>query len=215
MTTPRMKQRGNGLIKSDKKITKKITHKKPIDLSPSKILAKFAEEIAFNSNGTIVDIACGYGRNAACIVSFGVPVVCVDINNDALEYIKSSVSLSLPKSKEINQLTTMQLDLINDPWPFEDESLGAIINVHFFYYGLIAHFIRSLKIGGYLFIETIDGHGGNYLDLPQHGFIKAQLADAFDIKFIKEKKVGPLQSNSSSVKLLAIKQKTFPNTRAV
>jgi SAM-dependent methyltransferase len=103
----------------------------------------------------------------------------------------------------------MQLDLINDPWPFEDESLGAIINVHFFQSRLIGIFLRSLKKGGYLFIETIGGHGGNYVDLPPHGFIKAQLADAFDIRFLKEKKVGPLQSNSSTVKLLAIKQKTY------
>lgn len=138
---------------------KKIIHKKPIDLSPSKILVKFAKEIALNSNGTIIDVACGYGRNAAYIASFGVPVVCVDINNDALEYIESSVSLSLAKSKNFSQLTTMRLDLINDPWPFEDESLGAIINVHFFNYRLIEFFLKSLKIGGYLFIETIDGHG--------------------------------------------------------
>ncbi len=191
------------MIKNDKK----MIHKKPIGLSPSKILAKFAEEIALNSNGTIVDVACGYGRNAAFIASFGVPVVCVDINNDALEYIKSSVSLTLSKSKKFNQLITMQLDLINDPWPFEDESLGAIINVHFFHYSLIGFFLRSLKIGGYLFIETIGGHGGNYLDLPKHGFIRAQLADAFNIKFYKEKKVGPLSSNCSTVKVLAIKQR--------
>jgi SAM-dependent methyltransferase len=204
MITSRMKYQGTILQKNDKK----ITYKKPIDLSPSKILAKFAEEIALNSNGTIVDVPCGYGRNAACIASYGMPVVCVDINNDALEYIKSSVSLSLTKSKDFHQFTTMQLDLINDPWPFEDGSLGAIINVHFFHYALIGYFARSLKIGGYLFIETIGGHGGNYLDLPQHGFIKDQLADSFNIKFIKEKKVGPLQSNTSTVKLLAIKQKT-------
>lgn len=196
------------MIKNDKK----ITHKKPIDLAPSKILAKFAEEIALNSNGAIVDVACGYGRNAACIAAFGVPVLCVDINNDALEYINSS----LKKSSDFNQLTTMQLDLINDPWPFEDESLGAIINVHFFHRRLIRFFLKSLKIGGYLFIETIGGQRGNYLDLPPHGFIKAQLADAFDIRFLKEKKVEPLQSNgstvqssSATVKLLAIKQKTY------
>ena len=188
---------------------KKIIHKKPIDLSPSKILVKFAKEIALNSNGTIVDVACGYGRNAAYIASFGVPVVCVDINNDALEYIKSSVSLSLAKSKNFSQLTTMQLDLIKDPWPFEDESLGAIINVHFFNYRLIEFFLKSLKIGGYLFIETIDGHGKNYLELPPYGFIKAQLVDAFDIRFLKEKNLGLLQNNSSTVRLLAIKQKSY------
>lgn len=187
----------------------KIIHKKPIDSSPSKILAKYAEEIALNAKGPIIDVPCGYGRNAACIASFGVPVVCIDINNDALEYIKNSISLSLSTSNNFNQLTTMQLDLINEPWPFEDESLGAIINVHFFHYKLIEFFLKSLKIGGYLFIETIGGQRGNYLDLPPYGFIKAQLADAFDIRFLKEKKVASLQSNSSTVKLLAIKQKTY------
>ena len=124
---------------------KKIIHKRPIDLSPSKILAKYVQEIALNSNGTIVDIACGYGRNAVCIASFGVPVVCVDINNNALKYIKSSISLSLENSKVFNLLTTMKLDLINDQWPFEDESLGAIINIHFFHQRLIRCFLRSLK----------------------------------------------------------------------
>jgi len=205
MSTLRRKQPGAIIKKHDKK----LIHKKPIDLSPSKVLAKFAKEIALNSNGPIVDVPCGYGRNAALIASFDRPVVCVDINKDALEFIESSINLSLAKSKEFNQLNTIRLDLINDPWPFEDESLGAIINVHFFHHRLIGYFLRSLKIGGYLFIETIGSHGGNYLELPPNGFIKEQLADSFDIRFLKEKKVEPLQSNCSTVKLLAIKQNTF------
>ena len=71
-------------------------------------MSKFAKEIALNSHGPIVDVACGHGRNTACIASFVVPVVCIDINNDALEDIESSISLSLVESKDFNQLTTMQ-----------------------------------------------------------------------------------------------------------
>ena len=82
-------------------------------------------------------------------------------------------------------------------------------NIHFFHSNLIECFVKSLKIGGYLFIETIDGHGGNYLQLPKHGFIKSKLNNLFDIKYFKEKKVGPLQSDASTVKLLAVKQKWF------
>jgi hypothetical protein len=44
----------------------------------------------------------------------------------------------------------MELYLIKDPWPFEDESLGAIINVHFYRDRLVEKFLRSLKKGGYL-----------------------------------------------------------------
>ncbi len=184
-----------------------IVHKKPIDLSPSKLMAKFAEEIALNANGPIVDVACGYGRNAVCVASYGAPVVCIDINNVALDFIKSSEDSLLAKLN--HKITTINLDLINDQWPFEDESLGAIINIHFYHSKMIDLFLRTLKIGGYLFIETIDGHGGNYHDLPPHGFIKAKLADAFDIRYYIEKKVGPLQFNASTVKLLATKQKAY------
>jgi SAM-dependent methyltransferase len=186
-----------------------LIHKKPVELIPSKFLAKYAEEIASNSNGTIIDVPCGYGRNAAYIASLGVPVVCIDINDEALKFIKSSVSLKMARSNNTYQLITLKLDLINDPWPFRDESISAIINVHFFNKRAMGIFLKSLKIGGYLLIETIDGHGENYLELPKQGFIRGELADAFEIKYFKEKKVGPLHSNASTAKLVAIKRKSL------
>ncbi|MDR3490926.1 MAG: hypothetical protein P4M12_02645 [Gammaproteobacteria bacterium] len=180
-------------------------HKKPISLEPSRFLAKFAEEIAANSSGLIADIACGYGRNAACLASFGADILCVDNNIEALECICSLAS----EMKRIHSkpcLSTLNLDLINAPWPFTKESLGAIINIHFFMPNLLDLFLYSLKIGGYLFIETIDGHGGNYLQLPRYGFVKAKLADMVRIIYYSEKKVGPPQSDASTLKLFAQKK---------
>ncbi len=185
------------------------THKKPINATPSKLLTNFAEKIAVNSGDIVIDVACGYGRNAMYLASLGVPVVCIDINNDALDHIKSSIQLSSEQPKGYGQLTVLKLDLINDPWPFKDESIGTIVNIHFFHPNLIEKFARSLRIGGYLLIETIDGHGGNYLQLPPQRFIKTKLNNLFDIKYLKEKKVGPSQSDASTVKLFAIKQKPF------
>ncbi len=176
-----------------------ITHKKPINATPSKLLTQFAEDIAVNSMGIIIDVPCGYGRNAAYLASFGVPVMCIDCNNDALEYIQSSANLYGEHSKDYGLLTVLKLDIITDPWPFENESLGAIINIHFFHSNLIECFARSLKIGGYLFIETIGGRRGNYHELPKQGFIQSVLNDVFDIRYCKEKKIGPLQSNASTV----------------
>jgi SAM-dependent methyltransferase len=186
-----------------------LIHKKPVEPTPSKFLAKYAEEIVSNSNGAIIDVPCGYGRNAAYIASLGVPVVCIDINDEALKFIESSVSLTTASSNNPNKLITLKLDLINDPWPFRDESIGAIINVHFFNKRAMGLFLKSLKIGGYVLIETIDGHGRNYLELPIQGFIRGELADAFEIIYFKEKKVGPLHSNASTVKLVAIKRKSL------
>lgn len=172
-------------------------HKKPIDNEPSKLFAKFAQEISANSNGLIVDVASGYGRNALHISSFGASVLCVDNSKDSLSY------LELMQNRNIS---TLYLDLIKDPWPFPEESLGAIINVHFLPLNLVDSFLSSLKVGGFLFIETIDGHGENYLHLPPQGYIKSKLSDVFDIRYIKENKVGPPLSNASTLKVFAKKK---------
>jgi len=172
-------------------------HRKPVSPEPSKFVATHAEEIAKKANGLIVDIACGYGRNAVCIADFGTKVFCLDNNPEALEHIASLETKG--------QLQTQHVDLLKDPWPFEDNSLGAIINVHFLTSKLLDCFICSLKIGGLLLIETIDGHGNNYRQLPPQGFIKAALGDMFDIKHITERKVGPIESDASTLKLFAIK----------
>lgn len=181
-------------------------HKKPVLPKPSKLFSKYAEEIAANSNGPIVDIGCGYGRNAILLSSFGVPVVCADKSTEALEYIES---LDAPGNLQHSGrlLSTMSLDLVNGPWPFQEKTLGAIINVHCFFPNVLECFLISLKVGGFLFIETVDGHGENYRELPPCGFVKAKLADTFEIRYFQEKKVGPPLSDASTVKMFAKKIK--------
>ena len=175
-------------------------HKKPVNPQPSDLVARFAKEIALNSNGPIVDVACGYGRNASLVASFGAPVLCIDNDRNALEFVES---LDLGQPGDSKRLPTLELDLIDCPWPFGKDSLGAIINVHFLTARLLDNFLSSLKIGGYLLVETIGGNGGNYLQLLPQSYIKGKLADAFEIRFYKEKKVGPPGSDASTVKLFA------------
>ena len=175
------------------------SHKLPFDLGPSKLVARFGQEIAATTRGPIVDVACGYGRNACYIASFGAPVICVDIDEDALR----SVSQLRTKSK----LVLLRLDLEKDPWPFEPESLGAILSVDFFRAALLDHFISSLAVGGCMLIETIEGRGENYRELPPAGLIQGRLADRFEVFFCKERKVGPHDINAATMKLFAYKRR--------
>ena len=145
--------------------------------------------------------------NSICLASYGASVLCVDNNKEALEHI-DSLAIEIQSHSPKARLSTLNLDLINAIWPFEKESLGAIINVHFFLPNLLDCFLYSLEIGGYLCIETIDGHGGNYLQLPQYGFVKAKLADMFEIIYYAEKKVGPPESDAATLKIIA--RKTIP-----
>jgi SAM-dependent methyltransferase len=145
-----------------------------------------------------LDVACGYGRNAAYIASFGVNVVCIDDDTAALDHI---MTLS-----EAHRLTTMKLHLLDDSWPFTYESVGAIVNVHYYHPTLLDRFMESLRSGGYLYLETIGGHRGNYRDLPPREFIRDQLADSFDLRHYKENLACPERSDAVSVKLFAIKR---------
>jgi len=181
-------------------------HKLPKDQSPSKLLEKYSDEILNNTDGKILDIACGYGRNAAFLASYDKEILCIDNNEESLEYIKAGNNLTTVGLKHPELLSTKKMDLKIDSWCFEDESISAIINVHFFLPKLIPYFVKSLKIGGYLLIETIDGKGNNYLELPEYNYLKNYLKNSFEFIYYKEKRVKPFIENKSSVKLFAKKR---------
>lgn len=182
------------------------SHKRPVEPSPSRLLVHFAEEIAAKARGVIIDVPCGYGRNAAYLSSYGLSVICIDNCHNALETIKAGRGLSTTASYKPELLVPMNLDLVGDLWPFGEETIGAAINVHYYTPLLFGNLIRSISIDGYLLLETIDGHGTNYLELPQHGFVMSNIIDSFEIRHYKEKKQA---NGTSSVKCVAIKRRTL------
>jgi len=55
-------------------------------------------------------------------------------------------------------------------------------------------------------LETVSGHGENYLELPQRGELRAVLKPAFDLAFYEERPAGPSEQRAVAVKLLARRQ---------
>lgn len=181
-----------------------IKHKQPIENTPSKFVTVYGEEIARQAKGIILDVACGYGRNAAYLASFGASVVCLDQDPIALKFIESTKP-SGAEDHKICQLQTRHFDVITNPWDYSPNSIGAIICVHFVLSrGLVLSFANSLKVGGLLLIETFGGNGENYLELPPAGLIKQLLSPTFDIRYYEERKVGPEKKNVS-LKLFAVR----------
>jgi hypothetical protein len=101
------------------------------------------------------------------------------------------------------RLILLQIDLKRDRWPFEQRSVGGIINIHFTLPSLFPFFGSSLVQNGYLLIETIPGCGGNYVELPRTGELKAAFEGCFFLEVYKERPVGPSDRNAVTVKLLA------------
>jgi hypothetical protein len=137
-----------------------------------------------------------------CVASAGVPVVCVDNDLIALAFIGS-----LPRGAQEGRLTTRAVDLEKQEWPFGIDTLGGIICVHYVsVVKLVQQFKSSLRAGGYLCIETIDGHGGNYLELPPAGFFSAALTETFQFLYFDERRVGPKDSDAVALRLVAKKK---------
>ena len=164
----------------------------------SAFLRKYAIKIVQDARDLpILDVGCGSGRHAFLLTSLGAKVICLDRD---LERFESNRNHQPSNAR----LRPMQADLLRCPWPFGKSTLGGILAIHFpVAPALLVHFADSLTPGGCLLIETVGGHGGNYLELPRAGQLRRALSGSFDFEFYHERKVGPAGTDSASVRLLA------------
>jgi SAM-dependent methyltransferase len=179
------------------------------DLSPAPcaLVRRFALKLAAATSGLpVLDVACGSGRNAFPFEQLGCTVICMDKD---LSVLKQTQKL-FPGRERPGRILLHRVDLTRDEWPFPDASVGAIINIHFFFPPLFPHFARSLIPGGYLLFETAPGCGGNYRQLPKEDEIRARCKDDFDLEVLKEKRVGPAEFGAATVKLLARRKLIAP-----
>jgi SAM-dependent methyltransferase len=95
-------------------------------------------------------------------------------------------------------------DLVRDRLPFGESSFCAVICVHYPVQRIISDLKAVLKRGGHLYIETFQGHGKNYLQLPKAGEILNALQD-WEILIYNERPVGPARERAVVVEALARK----------
>jgi SAM-dependent methyltransferase len=177
---------------------------------PSKGLVRILAKIRSHSNAPILDAGCGYGRNAIALAARGFSVVCVDQKlqrlNALVDVPRRRIADLLEPGRQSGQLCPVLARLEASRWPFSENCFAGIICVHFLNVALLEAFRSSLVEGGYLYIETFGGHGGNYLDLPKAAQLHDLLWPDFHIPFYRERKVGPAGYDAVTVKLFALKR---------
>jgi SAM-dependent methyltransferase len=177
---------------------------------PSSEIIRIVDDIKYFSNEPILDVGCGYGRNALALAARGLSVVCVDqelIRLNTIYRLASKHLADLQRTDcEVGRLYPVLAQLGPSHWPFPDNCFAGIVCVHFLNVALFGAFLTSLMAGGLLYIETFGGHGGNYLALPRAGQLHHLLSPDFDLRLYREKKVGPAGYDAVAVKLFGRKR---------
>ena len=60
--------------------------------------------------------------------------------------------------------------------------------------------------GGFLLLETVPGHGGNYLQLPVAGSLRDALQESFELDVYRERNAGRADHKAVTARLLGVKR---------
>src|SRR5262245_18574927 len=117
-----LRQYSTGIVITSKhspKRSRKVPTRPDI-LEPTPFLQKFGLRMAQAADGySVLGVACGTGRNGIFLAQLGIKVV----------FIVKDLSRLPVDGDELQPLTLtgQRLDLITDPWPFGERTVGGIV----------------------------------------------------------------------------------------
>lgn len=95
-------------------------------------------------HGSVLDVACGYGRHAHYFHQLNHPVTLIDRAQAAIESI----------AIEAHSCEKVVADIENGAWPFADRQFDAVVVANYLWRPLMATLLASLAPGGVLIYET-------------------------------------------------------------
>ena len=94
--------------------------------------------------GTVLDVACGYGRHSYYFHQLNHPVTLIDRAQAAIESIAIDAHVC-------EKLVT---DIENEKWPLTDRQFDAVVVTNYLWRPLMPTLLASLASGGVLIYET-------------------------------------------------------------
>jgi len=101
------------------------------------------------SNGAIIDLACGGGRNGLFLANQGLPVIFADSSENALQTVESAL-------QEINNQSKTWLIDFEQPNinPLENKQFSAALVFRYLHRPLIPYLLEAISPGGIIIYET-------------------------------------------------------------
>jgi len=112
------------------------------------------------SQGKVLEIACGTGRNSIYLAQNGFDIDAFDI---------SSVALNTLNEKGFSNIHTKQVDL--EKYPLPNDYYNLIVMTNYLDRELIPTLCSSLKKDGFIFIETYMEHPSNTKKHSNNNFL--------------------------------------------
>lgn len=91
--------------------------------------------------GSVLDVACGFGRHLRWFAERGHPVCGIDRSSEALSSLAGVGR-------------TLLADIENAPWPIAGETFDAVIVTNYLWRPLLPQIVASMAPGGVLLYET-------------------------------------------------------------
>ena len=118
-----------------------FSHEMQTPSLPSPWVTRHAPQIT--AGGSVLDLACGSGRNAFWLAAQGFRVTALDRDAAALAGLA-----------DVSGITVVKADLENAPWPFPNMRFEGIVVCRYLYRPLLPLLLQSLSPGGVLIYET-------------------------------------------------------------
>lgn len=107
-------------------------------------------------HGTVLDLACGSGRNARYLAGLGYQVVATDIQASALADLES-----------VANIETLRADLEADKWPFAGRTFDGVVVVNYLHRPLLSNLAQAVGTNGVLIYESF-GQGNQRYGRPSN-----------------------------------------------
>ena len=111
------------------------------------------KQVSADKQMSVLDLACGSGRNGLYLVDKSLPVTFADVNEKALAEVKLSLSGLNPNKQKLAQCWHVDFEQA-DSTPLQSKQYGAVMVFRYLHRPLFEQIKTTIQPGGLIIYET-------------------------------------------------------------